>query len=33
MDKRWNLNQLYISFQDQSFLNDIEKLKQNHTPP
>lgn len=28
MDKRWNLNQLYLSFQDHSFLSDIEKLKQ-----
>lgn len=28
MDKRWNLDQLYLSFQDQTFLNDIEKLKQ-----
>ena len=24
MEKRWNLDQLYLSFQDQSFLNDIE---------
>ena len=28
MEKRWNLDQLYLSFQDQSFLNDIETLKQ-----
>ena len=24
MEKRWNLDQLYLSFQDQSFLNDID---------
>lgn len=28
MEKRWNLDQLYLSFQDRSFLNDIETLKQ-----
>ncbi len=28
MEKRWNLDQLYLSFQDQAFLNDIERLKQ-----
>ena len=28
MEKRWNLDKLYLSFQDQSFLNDIETLKQ-----
>lgn len=28
MEKRWNLNQLYLSFQDESFLKDIETLKE-----
>ena len=28
MEKRWNLDQLYLSFQDESFLKDIETLKE-----
>ena len=28
MEKRWNLDQLYLSFQDENFLKDIETLKE-----
>ncbi len=26
MDRRWNLNQLYVSFQDENFINDIKEV-------
>ena len=28
MERRWNLDQLYLSFQDENFLKDIETLKE-----
>ena len=31
MEQRWDLSQLYQSFEDKQFLEDIEKVKQTFT--